>query len=115
MSKEKLITFFVEGPDWEHSVSMDPEIFDDERAQLFEAGTLAIEKQMAEVKADENLNLGAVLLVRKTKTAKKIAMVNAYLCLLNIGQYALAETLRENYKKSADGKDLANDTIGYSF
>ena len=43
MSKEKTISFFVEGPDWEHTVSLDPTIFDDERSQLFEAATLAIE------------------------------------------------------------------------
>ena len=111
MSKTKMLSFYVEGPDWGHSVSLDPVIFDDERAQMFEAATLAIEKQMKEA---EELNLGAILLVKKSKTAKKEAMVNAFLCLVNIGQYVLAENLRENFKKSS-GQDLSEDKNGYSY
>jgi len=111
MSKEKTISFFVEGPNWEHTVSLDPTIFDDERSQLFEAATLAIEKQM---KKDDDLNLGACILVRKSKAAKKEAMVNAYLCLVNVGQYQLAEDLRKNFKESTK-QDLADDTMGYTF
>lgn len=111
MSKTKMMTFYVEGPDWGHNVSLDPELFDDERSQMFEAATLAIEKQMRE---SEELNLGAILLVKRSKTAKKEAMVNAFLCLVNIGQYVLAENLRENFKKSS-GQDLAEDKHGYSY
>ena len=106
-----MLSFYVEGPDWGHNVSIDPELFDEERAQMFEAATLAIEKQMKE---SDELNLGAILLVRKSKAAKKEAMVNAFLCLVNIGQYVLAENLRENFKKSS-GQDLSEDKNGYSY
>jgi len=111
MKKEKTTTFHVEGPDWEHVVALDTSLFDDERAQLFEAATLGIEKQM---KNTETLNLGAIILVKKSKAAKKEAMVNAYICLVNAGQYVLAENLRENFKKQS-GQDLALDTQGYSY
>jgi hypothetical protein len=111
MSKIKSATFYVEGPDWEQEVHVDPEVFDDERSQLFEAASQAIESQM---KIAKNLNLGPILLVRKTKTGKKEAMVNAYICLNNVGQYELAEHLRENFKRES-GNDLAVDTEGYSY
>jgi hypothetical protein len=78
---------------------------------MFEAATLAVEKQMKE---SDELNLGPILLVRKSKAAKKEAMVNAFLCLVNIGQYVLAENLRENFKKSS-GQDLSQDKNGYSY
>ena len=110
-NKIKMLSFYVEGPDWGHNISLDPVLFDDERAQMFEAATLGIEKQ---IKESEELNLGPILLVRKSKTAKKEAMVNAFLCLVNIGQYALAENLRNNFKKSS-GQDLAEDKNGYSY
>jgi hypothetical protein len=45
MSKPKAMTFYVEGPDWEQSVSVDPTVCEDERAQLFEAATRAVETQ----------------------------------------------------------------------
>ena len=111
MSKTKMLNFYVEGPDWQHSVSVDPNLFDDERSQLFEAASLAIEKQMKE---SDELNLGAIILVRKSKTAKKEAMVNGYLCLINVGQYKLAEDLRANFKKET-GEDLEEDKMGYEF
>ena len=110
MSKEKTITFAVEGPDWEHEVPIDPTMFEDERSQLFEAATKGLEQQM---KVGAHLNVGAIILVRKART-KKEAMVNAYICLSNIGQYELAESLRLNFKKKT-GQDLAADTLGYSF
>lgn len=109
--KEKLLTFYVEGPDWLHTVEVDPVLFDDERSQLLEAATLAVEKQLA---LAETLNLGAIILVRKSKQAKKEAMVNAYLCLVNVGQYKLAESLRDSFKKQS-GQDLAADENGYSY
>ena len=111
MSKPKLKTFYVEGPDWEQNVAVDPEICSDERAQLFEAATVAIEKQ---IKSADTLNVGAILLVRTSKKAKKEAMVNAYICLINAGQHALAENLRINFK-SQSGNDLAMDENGYSY
>ena len=43
MTKEKKISYYVEGPNWETNVYVDGEIHDDERSQLLEAGTLAIE------------------------------------------------------------------------
>ena len=49
MSKTKMMTFYVEGPDWEHKISIDPTLFEDERSQLFEAATLAIEIQIKEL------------------------------------------------------------------
>jgi hypothetical protein len=110
MSKTKMMTFYVEGPDWGHNVSLDPELFDDERAQYIEAASLAVEKQLKE----EDMNLGAIIIVKKSKSAKKEALVNAYLCLVNVGQYKLAEELRANFKKSS-GQDLAEDKMGYSF
>jgi hypothetical protein len=110
-NKTKIMSFYVEGPDWAHSVSLDPELFDDERAQLFEAASLALEKQ---IKENEDMNLGAIIIVKKSKAAKKEAFVNAYLCLVNIGHYKLAEELRTNFKKES-GNDLAEDKMGYSF
>lgn len=125
------MNFYVEGPDWEQSVSIDPELFENERDQLIEAGTLAIEKQIRATPSKEGgtlgaekktltiqdtevFNLGAILLVKKSKTAKKEAMVNAYICLINAGQYKLAEMLRVDFKK-ASGQDLAQDTNGVSY
>lgn len=111
MKKEKLTTYYVEGPDWEHTVSIDHEIFETESEQLFEAATRALEMQITSTKT---FNVGAVILVRKSKTAKKEAMVNAYICLCNMGNYKLAESLRTNFKKET-GQDLAADENGYSF
>ena len=105
-----MMSFYVEGPDWGHSVSLDPELFDDERSQLIEAASLAVERQMKE----DDMNLGAIIIVKKSKAAKKEALVNAYLCLVNVGQYKLAEDLRANFKKET-GKDLAEDKMGYEF
>lgn len=111
MKKEKLTTYYVEGPDWEHTVSIDHAIFETESEQLFEAATRALEIQIASAKT---FNVGAVILVRKSKTAKKEAMVNGYICLCNMGNYKLAESLRANFNKET-GQDLATDEIGYSF
>lgn len=110
MSKTKMVSFYTEGPDWSHTVSIDPEIFDDERAQLIEAASLGVQKQMKE----DDFNLGAIVIVKKSKSSKKEALVNAYLCLVNLGQYELAENLRKNFKKSS-GQDLAEDKNGYSY
>jgi hypothetical protein len=111
MSKTKMISFYVEGPDWSHSVSLDSMLFDDERSQLFEAASLGLEKQF---KNADNVNVGALVIVKKTKTSKKEAFVNSYICLINIGMYELAENLRVNFKKET-GNDLAEDKIGYTF
>lgn len=110
MNKQKMLNFYVEGPDWSHTVSVDPEVFDDERSQIIEAASAGVEKQ---INADE-FNLGAIVIVKKTKSTKKEALVNAYICLINVGRYKLAENLRQNFKKSS-GQDLAEDKIGYSF
>lgn len=111
MSKIKTMNFYVEGPDWAQTVSIDSELLETERDRLIEAATLAVEKQ---IKETESLNLGAILLVRRSKTAKKEAMVNSYLCLVNAGHYKLAENLRVDFKKSS-GQDLAQDTNGFSY
>jgi hypothetical protein len=111
MSKTKTMNFYVEGPDWTQTVSLDPEFLTIERDRLIEAATLGIEKQ---IKNSEEMNLGAILLVRRSKTAKKEAMVNSYLCLVNAGHYKLAETLRKDFKKSS-GQDLAEDKNGFSY
>lgn len=111
MSKTKMMNFYVEGPDWTQTVSLDPELLETERDRLIEAATLAIEKQ---IKESEELNLGAILLVRRSKAAKKEAMVNSYLCLVNAGHYKLAENLRLDFKKSS-GQDLAEDANGFSY
>ena len=63
-----MMSFYVEGPNWVQNVSVDSELLDNERDQLIEAGTLAIEKQVREA---EELDLGAVLLVKRAKTSKK--------------------------------------------
>lgn len=110
MRKTKMMSFYTEGPDWSHTVSIDPEIFEDERAQLIEAATIGVQKQMKE----DDFNLGAIVIVKKSKSSKKEALVNAYLCLVNLGQYELAENLRKNFKKSS-GQDLAEDKNGYSY
>lgn len=106
-----MLSFYVEGPDWTYSVSLDPEIFDDERSQLFEAASVAVETQL---KNSDDVNIGAMIIVKKSKAAKKEAFVNAYLCLVNVGYYKLAEDLRANFKKET-GNDLAADKMGYSF
>ena len=46
MTKDKKTTFYVEGPNWEAEVMVNTEIHDDERSQLIEAATLAIEKKL---------------------------------------------------------------------
>lgn len=111
MSKTKIMNFYVEGPDWTQTVSLDPELLETERDRLIEAATLGIEKQ---IKVAEELNLGAIILVRRSKTAKKEAMVNSYLCLVNAGHYKLAENLRKDFKKSS-GQDLSEDKNGFSY
>ncbi len=111
MTKEKKISYYVEGPNWETNVSLNAEIYDDERGQLLEAGTLAIEKRVEE---EGNLQLGAVLVVKKSKKSSKEALVNAYICLVNAGQYKIAENLRDTFKKET-GNDLAADEKGFSY
>jgi hypothetical protein len=111
MTKDKKTTFFVEGPNWETEVMVDTVIHDDERSQLIEAATLAIEQK---IDREEDLQLGAVILVRKTKKSSKEAMVNAYICLVNAAQYKMAENLRKNFKKES-GTDLATDQNGFSY
>jgi len=111
MTKEKKVSYYVEGPNWELNVSVDAEIHDDERSQLLEAGTLAIENRMNH---ELDLQLGAVLIVKKTKRSQKEALVNAYICLVNAGQYKIAENLRETFKKET-GNDLATDDKGFSY
>ena len=105
------VTFYIEGPDWTEEIAVDVDIFEDEVSQLFEAGTKAIEKR---VKENTELNVGALLLIKKEKKTNKEAMVNAYICLNNAAQYALAESLRENFK-NASGQDLSLDTVGYTY
>jgi hypothetical protein len=111
MIKDKKTTFFVEGPNWETEVMVDTVIHDDERSQLIEAATLAIEQK---IDREEDLQLGAVILVRKTKKSSKEAMVNAYICLVNAAQYKMAENLRKNFQKES-GTDLATDQNGFSY
>lgn len=111
MRKTKTMTFYVEGPDWAQTVSIDPDVVETERERLIEAGTVGIEKQ---IKESDALNLGAILLVRKSKKSKKEAMVNSYICLVNAGHYKLAENLRSDFKKSS-GQDLAQDVDGFSY
>jgi hypothetical protein len=47
-----------------------------------------------------------------SKAAKKEAMVNAYICLVNVGQYQLAEELRANFKKETGRATLSNNNKG---
>jgi len=84
---------------------LDPNAFDTEEAQLFEAGTKAIEQEMERT---ENFNIGAMLIVKKSKKTRTEKFVSAYVCLNNAAQYSLAEDLRKNYKKQT-GNDLAVD------
>ena len=111
MTKDKKTTFFVEGPNWETEIMVDTVIHEDERSQLIEAATLAIEQK---IDREEDLQLGAVILVKKTKKSSKEAMVNAYICLVNAAQYKMAENLRKNFKKES-GTDLATDQNGFSY
>jgi hypothetical protein len=110
MSKQTGIIYHVEGTDWERAVQIDTTIFDTPSAQLFEAASQAVEKEIIE---SENFNLGAILIVKKNKKTTKEFLVNAYICLNNIAKYDLAESLRKNYKAET-GQDLATDEIGYS-
>jgi hypothetical protein len=105
------VTFYVEGPDWTEEIIVDVDIFDDEASQLFEAGTKAIEKQVNE---KDELNVGALLLIKKGKKTSKEAMVNAYICLNNAAQYDLAEKLKKNFLE-ASGQDLSLDEPGYTY
>jgi hypothetical protein len=115
MTKEKKISYYVEGPNWETNVYVDGEIHDDERSQLLEAGTLAIEKRILEEKKEEgDLQVSAVLTVKKNKKSTKEALVNTYICLVNAGHYKIAENLRETFKKET-GNDLASDEKGFSY
>lgn len=112
MTKEKKITYHVEGPDWVYEAELDAEIFVTEAEQLFEAGTRGIENQLKE-KSDSDINIGAIIIVRKLKSSRE-ALVNSYICLNNAAQHKLAEKLRENFKTQS-GQDLALDQIGYSY
>jgi hypothetical protein len=107
---KNLIKFHVEGVDWNHNVKVDAEIFETERDQYIEAASAAIEKQMKLA----DLNLGPIVTVKKDK-CKKEALVNSFICLNNIGQFELAQTLRQNFKKAANGQDLSLDETGFSF
>lgn len=110
MKQTAFATYYIEGPDWERSVEIDTEVFDTPASQLFEAASQAIEKEIIE---SDNFNLGAILIVRKSKKQEKEMLVNAYICLNNVGKYELAENLRKNFKAET-GQDLAVDEIGYS-
>jgi hypothetical protein len=104
-SKTKMVSYYVEGPDWSQNVSLDSDAFDTENVQIIEAGTRAIEQEM---KKTENFNIGALLIVKKGKKVKGEKLVNAYICLNNAAQYELAEDLRKNFKAQT-GQDLAID------
>lgn len=109
-SQTKTITYYVEGPDWVQPVSIDSEIFDTENSQLFEACARAIEQ---ELKKPTTFNIGALLIVKKTKNSKKEKLVNSYIALNNAAQYSLAEDLRKNFL-SQSGQDLSKDDAGIS-
>jgi len=104
-SKTKMVSYYVEGPDWNQNISLDSDAFDTENVQIIEAGTRAIEQEM---KKTENFNIGALLIVKKGKKVKGEKLVNAYICLNNAAQYELAEDLRKNFKAQT-GQDLAID------
>lgn len=110
MKQTGLATYYIEGPDWERSVEIDTEVFDTFPSQLFEAASQAMEKEIAE---SDNFNLGAILIVKKGKKPEKELLVNAYICLNNIGKSELAENLRKSFREET-GQDLAVDEIGYS-
>ena len=103
-------TYYIEGPDWSRTVDIDTEVFDSFRAQLFEAASEAIEKEIEE---SDNFNLGAIVIVKKNKKNEKELLVNAYICLNNVGKHELAENLRKSFKEQT-GQDLAVDEVGYS-
>ena len=109
-AKTNTISYYVEGPDWEQTVTLDTEIFETEEEQLFEAASRAIEKEIAN---SDNFNLGPIIIVKKSKRSQKESLVNSYICLNNIGQQILAEDLRKNFKNQT-GQDLANDQKGYT-
>lgn len=111
MTQQKKVAYQVEGPGWTREVLVDSELHDDERSQLIEAGTLALE---AKIKEDEALSVGAVLSINKKGKKSKEALVNAYLCLINASQHKIAESLRQNFKKET-GNDLAMDEKGFSY
>jgi hypothetical protein len=109
-SQTKTVTYYVEGPDWVQPVSIDTDIFDTESSQLFEACARAIEQEM---KKPTTFNIGALLIVKKTKNSRKEKLVSAYISLNNAAQYSLAEDLRKNFLKES-GQDLAKDDSGIS-
>jgi len=106
---QKSIEYHVEGPDWMHSVKIDPEIFEFDKDQYIEAASRAIELQMKV----ETINLGPIVIVRKGKS-KKEAMVNSFICLNNISQFKVAQMLRKNFMKQSNGQDLAMDNDGFT-
>jgi hypothetical protein len=108
---EQQPNFNVEGLDWIFDLDIDESIFVTPGEQYIEAASRGIEMQIS---TNEKLNLGPMIIVKK-RGSKKEALVNSYICLNNVSQYALAETLRESYKKQSGGQDLAVDDIGFSF
>jgi hypothetical protein len=102
--------YHVEGVDWKLEVSIDGSIFETDRDQLIEAASQALE---ARLKSEDKLNLGPLLIVKKDKS-KKEAMVNSFICLNNVGEFELAQDLRNNFL-SGSGQDLALDDIGVSY
>lgn len=109
-AKTKKVTYYVEGPDWTQVVQIDPAAFDTPDAQIFEAGTVAIEQ---ELKTPDTFNVGALLIVKKSKKARTERLVNSYICLNNAAQYSIAEDLRKNFKAQT-GQDIAKDDSGIS-
>lgn len=106
------ITFCVEGPDWKETVSVDTDIFPDESTQLFEAATVAIEKNFKLY--GKKFKLGPMVQLKEKAGKKRTALVNAYVCLMNAGKPSLAERLNSRFKES-EGQDLSIDDKGYSW
>ena len=105
-------TFYVEGPNWKETVSIDTEIFSDESQSLFEAATIGIEESFR--KQGKKFKLGPMVQIKEKNGKQRTALVNSYVCLLNAGKHDLAERLNSNFKES-EGQDLSTDDSGFSW
>lgn len=105
-------TFYVEGPNWKETVSLDADIFPTEDERILEAATIAIETSSK--RSNSKFQLGPMVQVKEKTGQERTALVNAYKCLLNAGKHDLAKRLHTNFQKN-EGQDLGLDDKGYSW
>jgi hypothetical protein len=93
---------WVHSVNWEKTVSVDSDIFDD---VLGEACTRVLSENIKE----NNMTVSPFIEAR-LKNGKQIYIYNTYKILINAGYYTYAENLRTNFKSQTQ-IDLKNEPI----